>query len=216
MSSPDDAELPRGDDELVAAARAGDDDAIAALLTRYRGLARSKARSYYIAGADHDDVCQEALIGLYKAIRDYQPDRGATFRTFADMCITRQVISAVKAANRRKHDPLRTSVSLDAPAPGNLESTRTVSETASTSGSCDPAALALSAESIRELQRELDGTLSTLEADVLALLVDGRSYSEIAVAVGTHAKAVDNAIQRVRRKIREHLAATESVITRLG
>ncbi|HVE63844.1 MAG TPA: RNA polymerase sporulation sigma factor SigH [Mycobacteriales bacterium] len=200
-----DCELPRADPDLVEAARAGDDVAMAELLTRYRGLASSVARSYFIIGGDSGDVVQEGMIGLYKAIRDFQPDRGASFRGFAELCVTRQIITAVKAATRRKHDPLRSCLSLDAPTDVDADG-GVLGDLIPAGRGTDPEEQALSAASIHRLQHYLAGTLSDLEVDVLQLLVDGRSYAEIAASVGRHTKAVDNAIQRLRRKIAQHLA----------
>jgi len=190
------------------AARSGDDVAIAELLTRYRWLARSKARSYFIAGGDRDDVVQEAMIGLYKAVRDFDPSHGVAFAGFADLCVTRQVITAVKAATRYKHGPLRHSISLDAPTDRSRGGTQTVADTLCADVGTDPAEIVVSAAAVRRLGSHLDAVLSDLEADVLRLLLEGHSYVEIAQAVGRHTKTVDNAIQRLRRKLAEHLVST--------
>ncbi|HEX7355581.1 MAG TPA: RNA polymerase sporulation sigma factor SigH [Mycobacteriales bacterium] len=194
----------RGDAELVLLARGGDDLALAVLLTRYRGLARSKARPYFLAGGDRDDVVQEAMIGLYKAIRDFDPSRDVAFPAFADLCVTRQVISAVKSANRHKHRPLNASVSLGRPV-GGFDGERVLADTLPAPLAEDPAELVVSAERIRGLQRHLDAVLSDLEVDVLRLFVEGRSYVEIAEHLHRQVKAIDNAIQRVKRKIELHL-----------
>jgi RNA polymerase sporulation-specific sigma factor len=195
-------ELPDG--ALVVLARDGDDLALAVLLTRYRGLARSKARPYFLAGGDRDDVVQEAMIGLYKAIRDYDPTREVAFAAFADLCVTRQVISAVKAANRHKHGPLNASVSLARPV-GSEGDDRVLGDLLPAPAAADPAEQVASAERIRGLQRHLDAVLSDLEVDVLRLFVEGRSYVEIAEHLHRQVKAIDNAIQRVKRKIELHL-----------
>lgn len=194
----------RADGELVLLARAGDDLALAVLLTRYRGLARAKARPYFLAGGDRDDVVQEAMIGLYKAIRDFDPSREVAFAAFADLCVTRQVISAVKSAARHKHGPLNASVSLDRPVGGEGDQ-RVLGDTLPTPATDDPAEQVASAERIRGLQQHLDSVLSDLEVDVLRLFVEGRSYAEIAEHLHRQVKAIDNAIQRVRRKIELHL-----------
>ncbi|HEY5335882.1 MAG TPA: RNA polymerase sporulation sigma factor SigH [Mycobacteriales bacterium] len=194
----------RTDAELVVRARDGDDLALAVLLTRYRGLARSKARPYFLAGGDRDDVVQEAMIGLYKAVRDFDPSRESAFPAFADLCVTRQVISAVKSANRHKHSPLNASVSLGRPVGGEGDD-RVLGDTLPAPVTEDPAELIISAEHIRGLQRHLDAVLSDLEIDVLRLFVEGRSYVEIAEHLHRQVKGIDNAIQRVKRKIDVHL-----------
>lgn len=196
------------DEELVALARAGDDLALAALLTRYRGLARSKARSYFLAGADHEDIVQEGMIGLYKAIRDFDLGPESVFRAFADLCVTRQVITAVKAANRHKHGPLNTYVSLSRPV-GDDDEGRVLADTLGGRTAPDPADLVVSAERIRDLQAYLDAVLSDLEVEVLRLYIDGRSYGEIAETLQRHVKAIDNALQRVKRKLDAHLRQRE-------
>jgi RNA polymerase sporulation-specific sigma factor len=207
-----DPELPLGDvpdDDLVRLAREGDDVALGALLTRYRGLARAKARTYFLVGADREDITQEALIGLYKAIRDYDMGPDSVFRAFADMCITRQVISAVKAATRHKHGPLNTYVSLTRPVGSDEDGDRVLADTIWLPGAQDPAELVISADRIRDLQAHLDEVLSDLEVEVLRLYVDGKSYVEIAETLQRHVKAIDNALQRIKRKLDVHLRQRE-------
>jgi RNA polymerase sporulation-specific sigma factor len=201
------------DEALLALARAGDQRALSALLLRYRGYARAKARTYFLAGADHEDIVQEGMIGLYKAIRDYDAEQGVPFRAFADLCVTRQVLTAVKGATRRKHAPLNGYVSLSVPAGDETGDDRTVAELwpsrwPSSVGS-DPAELVISAERVRALQRHVDEALSDLELEVLRLYLDGRTYAEIAARVRRHPKAVDNALQRVKRKIEGHVRARD-------
>lgn len=197
------------DEELVRLARAGDDVALAALLTRYRGLARAKARAYFLVGADREDIVQEAMIGLYKAIRDYDLGPDSIFRAFADMCVTRQVISAVKAATRHKHGPLNTYVSLTRPVGGDEDGDRVLADTLVLPTTQDPAELVISAQRIRNLQAHLDDVLSDLEVEVLRLYVDGNSYVEIAETLQRHVKAIDNALQRIKRKLDVHLRQRE-------
>jgi RNA polymerase sporulation-specific sigma factor len=207
-----DPELPLGDvpdDDLVRLAREGDDVALGALLTRYRGLARAKARTYFLVGADREDITQEAMIGLYKAIRDYDMGPDSVFRAFADMCITRQVISAVKAATRHKHGPLNTYVSLTRPVGSDEDGDRVLADTIWLPGAQDPAELVISADRIRDLQAHLDEVLSDLEVEVLRLYVDGKSYVEIAETLQRHVKAIDNALQRIKRKLDVHLRQRE-------
>ncbi len=194
------------DEALVLSARTGDDQALRALLVRYQGFARRKAAPYFLAGADREDVVQEGLIGLYKAIRDFNPALRTPFRAFAELCVTRQIISAVKAAARQKHRPMNSYVPIlrpvgsDADAPG-------LAELLPSTSAADPAELVISAERIAALQRHCDAVLSDLEAEVLRQHVDGRSQQEIAAALQREVKAVDNALQRIKRKLADHLRA---------
>jgi RNA polymerase sporulation-specific sigma factor len=197
------------DEDLVLAARRGDEIAMRSLLDRYRSFARAKARIYYVAGGDRDDVVQEGMIGLFKAVRDFDADAGASFRSFADLCVTRQVLTAVKAASRNKHAPLNTSLSLSRAVAGDEDGERSLADVLPAPVQVDPAEQLLSTERIRNLQRHVDEVLSDLEVDVLRLHVDGRSYAEIAQVVQRQTKAVDNALQRVKRKIEAHLQARE-------
>src|SRR3954449_10872845 len=169
-----------GDEALVAAARAGDDRALTELLEKYRGFARAKAHSYFLVGADREDIIQEGMIGLYKAVRDFNPDMQTSFRAFAELCITRQVITAIKTATRQKHGPLNNYVSFSRPVLTDDEGERTLGDLLPTSAICDLADLVISAERIRALQEHFDTVLSDLEAEVLRLYVDGKSYQEIA------------------------------------
>ncbi len=185
---------------LILAAQAGDESASAALIARYRSFVRCKARSYFLAGADRDDVLQEGMIGLYKAIRDYRPERQASFRSFAELCVTRQLITAIKTASRQKHTPLNTYVSLQRPT-SEEEGDRVLSEILAARGVCDPAEVVISAWEAASIKEGFTGALSSFESNVLGLYVNGRSYSEIADQLGRHPKAVDNALQRVKRKV---------------
>ena len=198
-----------GDDELVAAARAGDDRALATLLDKYRGFARSKAHSYFLVGADREDIIQEGMIGLYKAIRDFNPDLQTSFRAFAELCITRQVITAIKTATRQKHGPLNNYVSFSRPVLTDDEGERTLGDLPPTTAISAPADLVISAERIRALQEHFDTVLSDLEAEVLRLYVDGKSYQEIAEVLKRHVKSIDNALQRIKRKLDGHLRARD-------
>src|ERR1700742_2809005 len=155
------------DDALVAAARAGDDDALCDLLTKYRSFARSKARSYFLVGADHEDIVQEGMIGLYKAVRDFNPDMQSSFRAFAELCITRQIITAIKAATRQKHGPLNNYVSFSRPVGSDEDGDRMLADVLPMTAVSDPADLVISAERIRALQAHFDAALSDLEAEVL-------------------------------------------------
>lgn len=195
------------DIDLVTGARDGDDRCIEVILTRYRNYARSKARSYFLSGSDKEDVVQEGMIGLFKSIRDFDVSQRIPFKAFAELCISRQILTAIKTANRNKHRPLNSSVSLDAPFYGDNDSSGTVGDTLmSPSRVTDPAELILSAEAIEALRESMTESLTQLEGDVLRLYMDGKSYEEIAGVLGNHVKSIDNALQRIKRKLVCHLA----------
>jgi RNA polymerase sporulation-specific sigma factor len=190
----------RTDEELVGCWQAGDPDALELLLRRYRSVARSKARTYFLAGADADDIEQEALIGLYKAARDFRAERQTSFRAFAEVCVTRQVISAIKAATRHKHLPLNGYVSISATgAPGDGE--RCVEDLLGARGSLDPCEEVISREQLAAIRRSVAERLSGLEVEVLRLYAQGKTYQEIGEHLGRRTKAIDNALQRVKRKL---------------
>ncbi|MDQ2754562.1 MAG: RNA polymerase sporulation sigma factor SigH [Actinomycetota bacterium] len=193
------------DEALVERYQGGDTDALALILQRYRRFARAKARSYFLVGADADDIEQEGLIGLYKAVRDYRDDRLASFRGFAEMCVTRQVISAIKAATRQKHQPLNRYVSLSAPRGSDDGNEHNMEDLIGTHHGGDPADAVISAEQIRGMRRSMAESLSGLEVEVLRLYVDGKSYHEISAQLGRHVKSIDNALQRIKRKLDHHL-----------
>ena len=191
---------------LIALAKTGDPTAYARLLGRYKGFVRLKASSYFLAGGDSDDLIQEGLIGLYKAIRDYRSDRESSFRNFAELCITRQIITAVKTATRNKHSPLNHYVSFSSPAGTTAdEEAPTLDELIPGSPVNDPAVRVVSSEELRSLVGCLSTSLSQLESSVLALYLDGRSYEQIGGRLGCDTKTVDNALQRVKRKVGTHL-----------
>ena len=204
-----DDEPLRSDDELVLAARSGDDVALAELLTKYRNFARVKARSYFLVGADREDIIQEGMIGLYKAIRDFNPDMLTSFRAFAELCVTRQIITAIKTATRQKHGPLNSYVSFSRPVVSDEDGDRVLGDVLPSQAICDPADLVISSERIRSLQRHFDEVLSDLEAEVLMLYVEGKSYQEIAEMLNRHVKSIDNALQRIKRKLDMHLRARD-------
>jgi RNA polymerase sporulation-specific sigma factor len=201
------------DDELVTRVRGGDDRAVDALLNRYRSFARSKARSYFLAGADKEDVVQEGMIGLYKAIRDFDQEQGTPFQAFAELCVSRQILTAIKTANRQKHQPLNSSVSLDAPVYGDDSSERSVAEALVGPTGSDPAEIVISAEEIQALKTTVRSTLTELESNVLSLYLDGKSYDEIAGALGNHVKSIDNALQRIKRKLQQHLSERNATVS---
>ena len=193
------------DEELVAASQQGDECALAELLNRYRRFARSKARTYFLVGADADDIEQEGLIGLYKAARDFRPERTASFRAFAELCVTRQVISAVKAATRMKHQPLNRYVSISGVRGGDDAAERHVESLLDDHCIADPADEVVARERHTLMQAIVSGTLSGLEIDVLRLYVEGKSYQEIGEQLGRHVKSIDNALQRIKRKLDQQL-----------
>jgi RNA polymerase sporulation-specific sigma factor len=201
--------LEQPDDVLLARYHAGSADALLALLHRYRRFARVRARSYFLVGADPDDIEQEGMIGLFKAARDFRPDREASFRAFAELCITRQVISAVKSATRHKHQPLNQYVSLSGVRGGDDAGERSVEELLDPHAVPDPADTVVSNEGVAAMRRSIDEALSTLEVDVLRLYVEGKSYQEISDQLGRHIKSIDNALQRIKRKLEGHLRESE-------
>jgi RNA polymerase sporulation-specific sigma factor len=192
---------------LVLRARNGDGRALDMLIRRYAGFVRLKASSYFLAGGDAEDLQQEGLIGLYKAIRDYRVDKDTSFRSFAELCITRQIITAIKGATRFKHGPLNGYVSFShTPAGQDPESGDcTIGDTLAASSVNDPCSRVISTEGLEALVEMLGASLSRLEAEVLALFMEGESYEMIGERVGCDAKAVDNALQRVKRKVGNHL-----------
>ena len=192
--------------ELVAAAQAGDPEAFDRLVDRYRRFVRSRSRGYFIVGGDRDDLEQEALIGFYKSVRDFKPELQASFRAFAELCINRQLITAIKTATRKKHQPLNQSLSFSAPRPGDDREDRDDEIPAAADALADPAEQLIALERLAVTHEALASTLSPLEVEVLTRYVEGRSYEVIAEEVGRHVKAVDNALQRVKRKLTQHLA----------
>ena len=193
------------DDELAARFQGGDDDAVKVLLERYRRFARAKSRGYFLVGADSDDIEQEGLIGLYKAARDFRSDRQASFRAFAELCITRQVITAVKTATRQKHQPLNQYVSISGVRGSDDPGERSVEELLDDHHVSDPADTVVSNERMDSMRRSMAEMLSQLEVDVLRLYVEGKSYQEIGEHLGRHVKSIDNALQRIKRKLEGHL-----------
>jgi RNA polymerase sporulation-specific sigma factor len=186
---------------LVLAAQGGDQTASSELVRKYRTLVRCKARSYFLVGGDREDVIQEGMIGLFKAIRDYDPDRLSSFRSFAELCVTRQMITAIKTATRRKHAPLNSYVSLSRSTTTDEEGERLLTDILAAKEICDPATIVISAWEGDYIRKGFCEALSTFEADVLRLYMDGCSYQEIAEKLGRHTKSVDNALQRIKRKM---------------
>jgi RNA polymerase sporulation-specific sigma factor len=193
---------------LVFRARSGDRRALDEVIRRYAGFVRLKSSSYFLAGGDSDDLIQEGLVGLYKAVRDYRSDKETSFRSFAELCITRQIITAIKTATRFKHAPLNGSVSFShTPAGYDDGSECTLGDALAGPSVEDPARRVIASQELRALVGCLGTSLSRLESRVLALYLEGRSYEEIGQMVSCDPKAVDNALQRVKRKVGQHLAA---------
>ena len=188
------------DEEIALLAQQGDDEASEHLLNKYKNFVRSKARSYFLIGADHEDIVQEGMIGLFKAVRDYRPERLSSFRAFAELCITRQIITAIKTATRQKHIPLNSYVSLNKPI-YDEESDRTLLDVITEGRVSNPEDLLIGQEDLRRIEGRIGEMLSDLEWEVLTSYLDGRSYQEIAEDLGRHVKSIDNALQRVKRKL---------------
>ena len=196
------------DETIVEAAREGDDTAQEYLINKYKNFVRAKARSYFLIGADREDIIQEGMIGLYKAIRDFRNDKLASFRAFAELCITRQIITAIKTATRQKHIPLNSYVSLNKPI-YDEESDRTLLDVLSGTKVTDPEELVISREEFVDIEHKMGEFLSDLEWKVLMSYLDGRSYQEIAKDLRRHVKSIDNALQRVKRKLERYLEKRE-------
>ncbi|MDQ8737765.1 RNA polymerase sporulation sigma factor SigH [Paenibacillus sp. LHD-38] len=192
------------DEEIVEAVRNGDSIALEYLINKYKNFVRAKARSYFLIGADREDIVQEGMIGLYKAIRDFKGDKLASFKAFAELCITRQIITAIKTATRQKHIPLNSYVSLDKPI-YDEDSDRTLLDVICGTRVSDPEELIINQEEFVGLEDKMSEILSDLERKVLMLYLDGRSYQEIAVDLDRHVKSIDNALQRVKRKLERYL-----------
>ena len=185
-------------------ARDGDLEAQDFLINKYKNFVRAKARSYFLIGADREDIIQEGMIGLYKAIRDFKSDKLASFRAFAELCITRQIITAIKTATRQKHIPLNSYVSLNKPI-YDEESDRTLLDVLSGNKVTDPEELVISREEFVDIEVKMGEFLSDLEREVLNAYLDGKSYQEIAVDLKRHVKSIDNALQRVKRKLERYI-----------
>jgi RNA polymerase sporulation-specific sigma factor len=197
---------PELDDHyLIALAKQGRTDAMTRIVRRYHGFVRLKASSYFLIGGDSDDLIQEGLVGLYKAVRDFRSDRESSFRNFAELCITRQIITAVKTATRNKHTPLNQYVSFSQAPAAAGEGESTLDEILPGPATHDPASQVISTEELQSLVACLSSVLSELESSVLSLYLDGNSYEAIAEQLACDTKTVDNALQRVKRKVGAHL-----------
>ena len=196
------------DEEIVELAQYGNVEALEFLINKYKNFVRAKARTYFLIGADREDIIQEGMIGLYKAIRDYRYDRQASFRAFAEICVTRQIITAIKTATRQKHIPLNSYVSLNKPV-FDEESERTLGEVVTTEAEGNPEDLFINQENLMDIESTMHRILSPLEQEVVNLYLEGKSYVEIAEQLDRHVKSVDNALQRVKRKLEQYLEKRE-------
>ncbi|QST00171.1 RNA polymerase sporulation sigma factor SigH [Pontibacillus sp. ALD_SL1] len=196
------------DEDVVVYVHKGDSRALEHLINKYKNFVRAKARTYFLIGADREDIVQEGMIGLYKAIRDYQEDKLSSFKAFAELCVTRQIITAIKTATRQKHIPLNSYVSLDKPI-YDEESDRTLLDVIAGAKALDPEELIINQERFGDMEYKMSELLSDLERKVLSLYLDGRSYQEISVDLDRHVKSIDNALQRVKRKLERYLEISE-------
>lgn len=188
------------DEEIVIKAKDGDVDALEYLLCKYEKSVKLKSKSYFLIGADKDDIYQEGMIGLYKAIRDFNPEKQVTFKAFAEICISRQIITAIKTATRQKHIPLNTYISLNKPVYED-ESDRTLVDILTSLKISDPEEVMIGKEQMEFIEKEISKVLSNLELEVLQSYLDGKSYQEIASDLDRESKSVDNALQRVKKKL---------------
>ncbi|MDR5588571.1 MULTISPECIES: RNA polymerase sporulation sigma factor SigH [Clostridium] len=192
------------DEEVVLEAKNGNIRAQEYLISKYENFVKAKAKSYFLIGADREDIYQEGMIGLYKAIRDFKADKLTSFRAFAELCVTRQIITAIKTATRQKHIPLNTYVSLNKPI-YEEESERTLLDVLSGIKISDPEELLINKEHMDDIETAIAKVLSDLELEVLMSYLDGKSYQEIACDLDRHSKSIDNALQRVKRKLEKCL-----------
>jgi len=196
----DEAFSELSDEQVVKLAQSSDGAALEFLLNKYKNFVRSKARSYFLIGADHEDIVQEGMIGLYKAIRDFNEARLASFRAFAELCITRQIITAIKTATRQKHIPLNSYVSLNKPIFED-DSERTLLDVITESWASNPEEQLIIKEDVQLIESHISKMLSGFERDALIRFLEGKSYQEISLELNRHVKSIDNALQRVKRKL---------------
>ncbi len=192
------------DEQVVKLAQDADGAALEYLLNKYKNFVRTKARSYFLIGADHEDIVQEGMIGLYKAIRDYRAEKLSSFRAFAELCVTRQIITAIKTATRQKHIPLNSYISLNKPI-YEEDSDRTLLDVITEEGMSNPEEMIIDREDLSMIEGRIGQMLSDLEKDVLVRYMEGKSYVEIAGEMNRHVKSIDNALQRIKRKLLKYL-----------
>ncbi|SDW99445.1 RNA polymerase, sigma 30 subunit, SigH [Marinococcus luteus] len=201
LKKPEQRQTTRTEDEiLIEFARAGDIQALERLIEKYRHLVRAKSRSYFLIGGDYEDIIQEGMIGLYKAVRDFRGDKLSSFRAFAELCITRQIITAIKTATRQKHSPLNSYISLDKPV-YEEDSERPLLDILVETHAKSPEDLLIIREKQEDMEAKIGSVLSELEQQVLQLYIDGRSYQEMSGLLGRRNKSIDNALQRIKRKL---------------
>ena len=192
------------DEQIVKLAQDADGAALEYLLNKYKNFVRTKARSYFLIGADHEDIVQEGMIGLYKAIRDYRAEKLSSFRAFAELCVTRQIITAIKTATRQKHIPLNSYISLNRPI-YEEDSDRTLLDVITEEGVSNPEEMFIDREDLSLIEGRIGQMLSDLEKEVLVRYMEGKSYVEIAQEMDRHVKSIDNALQRIKRKLMKYL-----------
>ena len=192
------------DEQVVRLAQESDGAALEYLLNKYKNFVRTKARSYFLIGADHEDIVQEGMIGLYKAIRDYRAEKLSCFRAFAELCVTRQIITAIKTATRQKHIPLNSYISLNKPI-YEEDSDRTLLDVITEEGLSNPEDMLIDREDLSVIEGKIGQMLSDLEKNVLVRYMEGKSYVEIAEEMHRHVKSIDNALQRIKRKLLKYL-----------
>jgi RNA polymerase sporulation-specific sigma factor len=192
------------DEEIIEIAKLGNNDAVEYIIGKYKGFVRAKARTYFLIGADREDIIQEGMIGLFKAIRDFREDKLASFRAFAELCITRQIITAIKTATRQKHIPLNSYISLNKPI-FDEESDRTLMDVITQDSVTDPEQLMINLEEHKNIEEKMGEVLSSLEWKVLSQYLQGMSYQEIAEDLKREVKSIDNALQRIKRKLEKFL-----------
>ena len=192
------------DEQIVLLAQDADGAALEYLLNKYKNFVRTKARSYFLIGADHEDIVQEGMIGLYKSIRDYKEEKLSSFRAFAELCITRQIITAIKTATRQKHIPLNSYISLNKPI-YEEDSDRTLLDVITEDSLSNPEDMLIDREDLSFIEGRIGQMLSGLEKQVLVRYMEGKSYVEIADEMGRHVKSIDNALQRIKRKLLKYL-----------
>ena len=192
------------DEEIINTAKGGNTEALDYILDKYKPLVKSKSRAYFLIGADNEDIIQEGMIGLYKAVRDFNAEKHASFRAFADLCVNRQIITAIKAATRQKHQPLNNYVSLNKPV-FDGDSQETFMDSIKDNDFLNPETMFIGREAREGIEQHLEKNLSSLENRVLCLYLDNKSYSEISAVTGKSEKSIDNALQRVKKKLEKYL-----------
>lgn len=194
-----------GDEQLLNQIKNGDNVALEFLINKYKNFVRSKAKTYFLVGADKEDIVQEGMIGLFKAIRDFKDEKLVSFKSFAEICVTRQIITAIKTATRQKHMPLNSYISLNKPIYEEDGGERTLMETINHDTASDPEMLFISKEELNNIEGKINEVLSPLELEVLYSYLQGKSYQEIADTLNKEVKSIDNALQRVKKKVEKFL-----------